>query len=534
MTELDDDFDAGSGPTGPAPSAAGSRRARQQGPRPPSTPRPVDRSDERSVQDPAGPGQEDAHDPRRRWHVPGLVVLGAVLLVGGMGASLVAGGAIERERADRVAAQVGGLWPVADEPVPVWRAPTGAAWPAAVDGQVVIVEPGGVVTARDVVTGEEVWTADLPTGTTTCGPDLLDPHAAGSPLVCVTARGETAGTGRPDDGFPLLVTVLDRTGGTVGSRGLGDGILAAAPLADGLVATASRGDGGVVVTWEGALDGAVTRSRALEGAQVPTDAVGSPGDGEAAGTPGRTDHVELMSMRGLLHVRTVDASATFDAAGDRAGERLRSQGPPGGWADGGALAGDLSVRVSTDDGSGQGDVVDVLGPDGRTRLRMPGEPFVPEITGGVPPRVVVVRMPGFTGYDVVSGRRLWHREEWPEVLWLQTEDVVVVESGSRLIALETGTGRELWRRWLTTEIVRAFTDGDSLLLVTSGDGFDAPPDPTSTGVVSMNLFDGHVEWRQTFDGERHEIVAAQGMLFAVTRSEVMRLGRGSRGSKWET
>lgn len=523
MTELDDEFDAGS--AGSAPWVAATSEARpgrfradlgEPGDARPAPDRGVD----------LHPGE--VHEPRRRWHVPGPVVLGAALLVGGMGASLVAGGALERERADRVAAQVGGLRQVADEPAPVWRAPTGGAWPAAVDGQVVIVEPGGAVSARDVVTGEEEWTTDLPAGTTTCGPDLLDPDAGGSPLVCVTVRGEPAGTGRPDDGSPILVTVLDRAGRTVGSRGLGDGVVAAAPLAGGLVATASRAGGGVVVTWEGALDGAVTRSRALESEQVPTDAVGSTGDPGASVVPASADHVELMTLRGQLAVRTADASVAFDADGDRTGERLRSQEAQGGWADGGRLPGDLSVEVSRDEGAVQADVVDVIGPDGRTRLRMPGEPFVPEITDGVPPRVVVVRMPGFTGYDVVAGRRLWHREEWPEMLWLQTEDVVVVESGSQLVALETSTGRELWRRWLTTEIVRVLTDGDSLLLVTSGDGLDASPDPTSTGLVSLNLFDGHVEWRRTFDGERHEVVAVQGMLFAVTGKEVVRLGRGSR------
>lgn len=44
----------------------------------------------------------------------------------------------------------------------------------------------------------------------------------------------------------------------------------------------------------------------------------------------------------------------------------------------------------------------------------------------------------------------------------------------------------------------------------------------------MNLFDGRTEWRRTLDGEYYEVVSAQGVLFAVTRTEVVRLGRGTR------
>ncbi|GAA3209158.1 hypothetical protein GCM10010488_03200 [Oerskovia jenensis] len=523
MAELDDDFDAE--PSGAAPrqrasvvtgaahprgdAAAGRRRSRSRS-----------RSHGEDVD---GSGSPRSRGARRG--VLGHVVLGAVLVVCAVGGSFGVGAVLERARADRVAAQVGGLWPVAGEPATVWRASTGGAQPAAVEGQVVLVGTDGTLTARDLTTGEEVWTADLPSGATTCGPDLLDPDVVGSTLVCVTVRGSPPVAGRGDDGFPILVTVLDRSGAVVGSRGLADGVVAAVPLAGGRVATAAHGAGGVVVAWEGALDGAVERIRTVAVAEGWADAVGSTGaDTSATGTV-PPDDVGMVVVRGLLQVRAGGSSTTFDTSGDALTERASSQAR--GWLKEGGLPGGSSVRVVDDRRTGRENRIDAVGSDGRVRFSLTGEPFVPQVADGGPPQVVVVRMPGFTGYDATTGRRLWHREEWPEVLWLQTDDVVVMESGSRLLALESRTGREIWQRWLPAEVVRVFTDGDSVLLATVGDGIGGT-DGASTSVVSVSLFDGRTEWRRALDGDYYEVVSAQGTLFAVTRTEVVRLGRGTR------
>ncbi len=502
MAELDDDFDAGrTDAVGRATRGAGADRG-----------------------DTAAAGSGTPGERVRARRPTGRVVLAVALLVGGVGASFAVGVVVERVRADRVAAQVGGLWPVASEPTTLWRAPTGGGIPAAVDGQVVLTGPEGTVTARDVATGDELWTARLPPGTTVCGPDLLDPAVRGAPLVCVTDRGASGGVGPHDDGFGFLVTVLDRAGQVVGTRVLPDGVEAATPLAGGRVATAGRGPDGVVVTWEGALDGAVERVRTVDTAPAPGDAVRSTGVETSSGdTP--VEGLGLVATRGRLHVRSGDASETFGTEGEPSAEHAGAQAP--GWLREGGLPGGSTARVVDDRQAGQEDRVDVVGPDGRPRFSMAGEPFVPHVADGGPPRVLVVRMPGFTGYDASTGHRLWHREEWPEVLWLQTDDVVVMESGSRLIALETRTGREVWQRWLPAEIVRAFTDGDSVLLATVGDEL-GETDGASTSILSVSLFDGRTEWRTTLDGDYYEVVSAQGVLFAVTRTEVVRLGRGTR------
>ncbi|WP_336706260.1 outer membrane protein assembly factor BamB family protein [Oerskovia sp. USHLN155] len=519
VAELDDDFDAG-------PAGATGRTTGSGGAHPGGTAAGRAGAGSSSVGAGRPPGGADipgAHGRTRGR--PVRVVLAVVLLGCGVGASLAVGAVLERARADRVAAQAGGLWPVASEPASLWRASTGEGLPAAVDGQVVLTGAEGAVTARDVTTGDELWTVHLPPGPTTCGPDLLDPAVQGSPLVCVTDRGAPVGAGRSDDGFPFLVSVLDRTGQVVGSRALTAGVEAAAPLAGGRVATAARGADGVVVTWEGALDGAVERVRTVGVAPAPVDAVGSTGAEGTSTADAPVADVGLVVARGLLHVRSGDVSETFDAAGDPSAEFSSAQAR--GWLRERGLPGGSSARVVDDRRTGQEDRVDVVGPDGRQRFSVAGEPFVPQVTDGGPPQVLVVRMPGFTGYDATTGHRLWHREEWPEVLWLQTDDVVVMESGSRLLALETRTGREVWQRWLPTEIVRVFTDGDSVLLATVGD-VPGGTDGASTSVVSVSLFDGRTEWRRTLDGEYHEVVSAQGMLFALTRTEVVRLGRGTR------
>ncbi|WP_168210116.1 PQQ-binding-like beta-propeller repeat protein [Oerskovia sp. KBS0722] len=517
VAELDDDFDAG-----PATGrATGSGGAHQGGT---AAGRARDGSSSTGAERTSGGAEAPGERGRARGR-PVRVVVAVVLLVCGVGASLAVGAVLERARADRVAAQAGGLWPVASEPASLWRASTGEGLPAAVDGQVVLTGPEGTATARDITTGDELWTAHLPPGATTCGPDLLDPAVHGSPLVCVTDRGASAGAGPRDDGFPFLVTVLDRTGQVVGSRVLSDGAEAATPLAGGRVATAVRGADAVVVTWEGALDGAVERVRTVGVAPAPVDAVGSTGAEETSTADAPVEDVGLVAARGLLHVRSGDVSETFDAAGDPSSEFSSAQAR--GWLQEGGLPGGSSARVVDDRRTGQEDRVDVVGPDGRQRFSVDGEPFVPQVTDSGIPQVLVVRMPGFTGYDATTGQRLWHREEWPEVLWLQTDDVVVMESGSRLLAVETRTGREVWQRWLPTEIVRVFTDGDSVLLATIGDELRGT-DGASTSVVSVNLFDGRTEWRRTLDGEYYEVVSAQGVLFAVTRTEVVRLGRGTR------
>lgn len=512
MAELDDDFDAGpAGGTGRTTASGGAH--------------PGGAAAEEAEADPGSVGTEAPGGRGWTGGRPGRVVLAGVLLVCGAGASLAVGAVLERARADRVAAQAGGLWPVASEPSSLWRASTGEGLPAAVDGQVVLTGAEGTVTARDLTTGDELWSAHLPPGPTTCGPDLLDPAVQGSPLVCVTDRGAAAGAGRSDDGFPFLVTVLDRTGQVVGSRVLTGGVVAATPLAGGRVATAARGADGVVVTWEGALDAAVERVRTVGVAPAPVDAVGSSGAEGASRGDAPVEDVGLVAARGLLHVRSGGASVSFDAAGDSSAEISSAQAR--GWLQEGGLPGGSSARVADDRRAGQEDRVDVVGPDGRQRFGMDGEPFVPQVTDGGPPQVLVVRMPGFTGYDATTGHRLWHREEWPEVLWLQTDDVVVMETGSRLMALEARTGREVWQRWLPAEIVRVFTDGDSVLLATVGDEPGAT-DGAATSLMSVSLFDGRTEWRRTLDGDRYEVVSAQGALFAVTRTEVVRLGRGTR------
>jgi outer membrane protein assembly factor BamB len=475
-------------------------------------------------QDHARRGEGRGPDERRRRR--GLhAIIAAAVVICVVGTAAAVGGALERQRAERVAAQVGGLWPLGDEPAAVWRASTGQAPPAVVDGGVVLVGPDGALTARDLATGERLWSSDLPSGRTTCGPDLLDPGAHGSPLVCVTVRGEPASSARPDDGFPFLVTVLDASGQVVGARGVADVAAAVVPLAGGRIATAAHDGGRVVVTWEDALDGTVERVQVLEGARAPVDAVGS-GAASGSSAPIATDHVEMAAVRGEVRVRAFDSSATFDSRGERVGGPARLLASQRGWLAEGGLPGGLSATFLGDQGVGRSDRVDVVGPDGELRFSLAGEPFVPEITGGTAPGVLVTRMPGFTGYDASTGERLWHRPEWPEVLWLQTDDVIVVESGSRLLAFEARSGRALWQRWLPTEIVRVLTDGDSVLLVMSGDGVGG--DSLLTTVLSVSLFDGGVEWRRSLGGEHHEIGAAQGMLFAMTRTEVWRLGRRRR------
>ncbi|KRD36770.1 hypothetical protein ASE27_09920 [Oerskovia sp. Root918] len=552
MAELDDDFDATWGlPPGGRTATGGGGAPPTTGPDRGRTGRPSPRRGGRGGTDTPGvasgtlaqsaptessePSAPDASAlPSRARRVPAraLVVAAVAVAVAGTGASFVVGGLSDRHRAGLVATQPGGLWSVAPDPDVVWRAPTDGGWPAAVEGQVVL-EADGALQGLDVATGEPLWSASLPEGTSVCGPDLLDPGSVGSPLVCVTEvdpapAGEAPGTGDgPVDASEpstsrstFVVTVLDPAGQVVGTRALAGATDAATPLADGLVATARRDGDRAVVSWEEALDGTLVRTRVLHAAGYPVDAVGSTTreDDRDAGT------IELRGLRGLLHVRAPDLRETFDASGEYATGYARPRSVPGGWAAGGPLPGDLRVRAALDARTGQVEEVRVLDADGSERYVLPGEPFVPAVTDGTVPHVLVVRSPGFTGYDALSGRRLWHREEWPEMIWLQTDDVLVVESGSRLIAIETRTGRDLWRRWLSSEVHRAFTDGDSLLLTSTITGRRDDPDVGASELVSLNLFDGGLEWRDVLDPTYREVVSAQGQLFAVTDTEVVRIG----------
>lgn len=541
VAELDDDFDAVWGRSPGGPSATGGGRGV------PSPPGPgTGRTDgpgraRRRVREGAGapgtvvlsgsptPGGEALSSRAHRVPVRALVVAAVAVAVAGTGASLLVGGLSDRHQAVLVATQPGGLWSVPPDPDVVWRASTGGGWPAAVEGQVVL-EADGDLQGLDVATGEPLWSASLPRGTSACGPDLLDPGSVGSPLVCVTEvdpapGGEPAGSvgGPADPAEPstsrpaFVVTVLDPAGQVVGARELAGTTAAAAPLAGGLVATARRDGDRAVVSWEEALDGTLVRTRVLHAAGYPVDAVGSTGQDDV-GT------IDLYGLRGLLHVRASDLRETFDASGEYATGYARPRSVPGGWAAGGRLPDDLRVRAAIDPRSGRVEEVHVLEADGGERYVLPGEPFVPAVTDGTVPHVLVVRSPGFTGYDTLSGRRLWHREEWPEMIWLQTDDVLVVESGSRLIAIETRTGRDLWRRWLPSEVHRAFTDGDSLLLTSTISGRSDDPDEGSSELVSLNLFDGGLEWRDVLDPTYREVVSAQGQLFAVTDTEVVRIG----------
>ncbi|MFD6092945.1 PQQ-binding-like beta-propeller repeat protein [Oerskovia sp. NPDC060338] len=541
VDELDDDFDAawGRSPGGPsatgggrgAPSPPGSGTGRTGGPgRARRRGREGDDAPGTVVLSGAPPPDGEARPSRaRRVPVRALVVAAVAVAVAGTGASLVVGGLSDRHQAVLVATQPGGLWSVRPDPDVVWRASTDGGWPAAVEGQVVL-EADGDLQGLDVATGEPLWSASLPRGTSACGPDLLDPGSVGSPLVCVTEvdpalGGEPVGSvdGPTDPAEPatsrpaFVVTVLDPAGQVVGARALAGTTAAAAPLAGGLVATARRDGDRAVVSWEEALDGTLVRTRVLKAAGYPVDAVGSTGQDDA-GT------IELHGLRGLLHVRAPDLRETFDASGEYATGYARPRSVPGGWAAGGPLPGDLRVRAAIDPRSGRVEEVHVLEADGGERYVLPGEPFVPAVTDGTVPHVLVVRSPGFTGYDTLSGRRLWHREEWPETIWLQTDDVLVVESGSRLIAIETRTGRDLWRRWLPSEVHRAFTDGDSLLLTSTISDRADDPDEGASELVSLNLFDGGLEWRDVLDPTYREVVSAQGQLFAVTDTEVVRIG----------
>jgi outer membrane protein assembly factor BamB len=542
VDELDDDFDAawGRSPGGPsatgggrgAPSPPGPGTGRTGGPgRARRRGREGDDAPGTVVLSGAPPPDGEALPSRaRRVPVRALVVAAVAVAVVGTGASLVVGGLSDRHQAALVATQPGGLWSVPPDPDVVWRASTVGGWPAAVEGQVVL-ETDGDLQGLDVATGEPLWSASLPRGTSGCGPDLLDPGSVGSPLVCVTEVDTAPGAaswsqwgGSVDPAVPTIsrpafvVTVLDPAGHVVGTRALSGTTAAAVPLAGGLVATARRDGDRAVVRWEEALDGALVRTRVLHAAGFPVDAVGSTGQEDAAGT------IELRGLRGLLHVQAPDLRETFDASGEYATGYARPRSVPGGWAAGGPLPGDLRVRAAIDPRSGQVEEVHVLAADGGEWYVLPGEPFVPAVTDGTVPHVLVVRSPGFTGYDTLSGRRLWHREEWPEMIWLQTDDVLVVESGSRLIAIETRTGRDLWRRWLANEVHRVFTDGDSLLLTSTIAGRSDGQGEETSELASLNLFDGGLEWRETLDPTYREVVSAQGQLFAITDTEVVRIG----------
>ncbi|MEK8228593.1 PQQ-binding-like beta-propeller repeat protein [Oerskovia sp. M15] len=436
-----------------------------------------------------------------------IVAAGLALLVVVSGTSLVVGALSERGRTLQVAAQPGTAvgrrgtgGPVAGGDRGGWPPPSRAGGPrragrhAAVGrrrlGRSAMVGRAARrvqrLRARPVRPGRTRLPARLRDRACRRGDEGPRPEGAG-------ARADGLGSVEP----PIVVTVLDATGRVVGSRALADGTDAAAPLAEGLVARVAREDGRATVTWEGALDGEPVRARVV----VATDPAVRAVEEDSTG------RIELLSRRGCSSCgrRTWPRPSTPPGLSRRVGHgRRRSGGTTAALPDG------QRVRVSIDRSSGRTESVHVLGPDGRERFSIDGEPFVARVTDGSLPQVLVVRSPGFTGYDASTGRRLWHREEWPEAIWLQTNEVLVMESGSRLVALETRTGRLLWERWTPEEIRRAFADGDSVILSSQvAEGSDAP-DGTDAALESIGLLDGRVEWRARLDPAYREVGSAQG------------------------
>ena len=444
-----------------------------------------------------GAGPDDARDVARRRRPRWPVWAGVVVLVAVGATSVAHTAADERRERDRreALADVPGLLPHLDGPLEeAWRAPDGVLW--AVGSDVVVLaalrgEQG--LTGVDLRTGARMWTR--PGEDETCRPlgersgpaRLAEPgpveHLACYPFV-TTADGDRAVLGEPAD-----VVVLDVATGTQVATVPTPGDVLGVELAghDVLVASLDREGAVVVARWDlppAGLGGTADEvwARRLDEPLERIDELGW------------VFHVETDVVR----VGTVDSAPLDLATGEPRPDAARDgvlytmdAVLPGGarveWDFDAAGMGTGTSRVVP---AGGGDVVE-----------LDGVPWLPDVTDGSAPGVLLLRRPGsvydaasgngdVVAVDPASGADLWSGGRMAGVEPLvQIEGILVTAGAGKVVALDVRSGDVVWQDRVDGVgfSPSGLTDGDVVVL-TERAGRDL-------ALVARDLGTGVARWR---------------------------------------
>jgi hypothetical protein len=449
-------------------------------------------------------GEPDDHEipprarARLRWASAGVLVL----VASSMATATVLEARGDAAAAAALAGQAGVLAPLDGPLQEAWRVDDG--WLLAEgDGAIVLMDVAGASLIRglDPRTGRVLWSRD-PGSQASCLPvrDAATDASADAPLradllVCGPV-GNPYGGGATE---ATTMTTVDATSGTeLASWDVGPG-LAFSESADGdLVAVGFESDGAARLTrWDPRTGQAVWTH------------VSAPGVGDEIMSG------EFWSFRvaddvvwlgGSAHVAV--SLATGDPVDDAAASAATSEVR---LADGG--------RVVAEYGSEPEPHTRVVDADGSERFEVAAEPWVPWITDGSVPGILMLRGPDYriTGMDARTGEQRWSADGLVGMTpGVQVDGVVVALGTSTAVGLTVADGLRLWE----VGIARGsggwapLTDGRSVILLTAGD--------TGKQIAAHDLRTGTQEWAVATDlGATYLDALGDGTLLVHTGSDLI-------------
>ena len=443
----------------------------------------------------------------------------AVITVAALAVAVGSGVVDARRAAARLAVLVATpsvLAAVTEPPVELWRVP-GRLLSADADVLLVAGAQDGSLQRVDPATGEVVWTfASGPDEAPTAGhcvtvgdaehPDPAPGEVGTGPdgLVTCVAYG-TAGQVLGVDGSPRSrVVVVAETGqGAVADtftvegdllvvEAMGEDLLVAGLLADGTLSAAR---------WR--LDPRMPRWEYTSPQPVLTGAMGP----------------EIDLGTDALGVGDVTLDLASGEALD-AEEALRASNSPQEYAlPGGATA---TWAWHPDGESGLGAVTT---PDGGWGFGLWGPPLVPEITDGSQAGTLVVLTADgdrILGRDLRTGRSRWslpYEGALPVRATALVDDVMLLDDGATVTAIDVRTGGGLWRAQIASDVTQgsALIDGEVVLLPVR-DGASA------VELAAVAIADGTLLWRTGTPAGTVSLAVVHHHLVASTGDAVVGLG----------
>ncbi|KQY21341.1 hypothetical protein ASD16_18755 [Cellulomonas sp. Root485] len=431
-----------------------------------------------TLQDVELDGPATAPDPpqgrRRVWLGVGALVV--VLALAGTQALL---SAREDAAAERLQAVPGVLRPVGDTLEVVRRLTDDAA--AGLTGEAggtLSLAEDGVLTYRWLAPGEPGWARQLLPATRTGSRDVVvvggsacEPDGAAvdaDRIVCLVTDGAQVLSGNGDvDRRPATTTeivVLGTADGSVLARWPLEHGTSAASFPGDLVVVASATDDTLRVTGHDVLTGAVRWTR-----EEPA----TPGGGELA-VFHAGDLVAVSTARGALRLLSRDGAMVRDDL-VLVGVDSPEQGARWGWST--TPGGDLAILGQSADGRLLSTLVAADGDPAADRT-IDGEIVPTPVDDGSVPGLLLTSDGSVHAWDAGTGRARWSADVPSSTNALVLRGRVYVATTAReVVALDGGSGREVWR---SDELVgispsALLTDGTHVLVATDRTTLTAEP-----------------------------------------------------------